>query len=378
MDRDYLLLGVRKNASREQIQKAYERQLLKYKSADYEDEPEYVRRRINELNAAYNRMYSKAGASSSLLKGERTEEKSVRTVQKKNVSRNEKLIAEKHNRKSVHHQKRRDYEKKRREMDGEELHLFDRLRKSNSTTGNDGEGTLKKADLFSLKDKAKSLKERMVESIKEGNSMGLQEETSASEEAAALNRTVPDKSEDNQAKMYLSAIGVIISLVVGLFTMCESTDNVSFDDVEDDYSYVYELSDYSESDRAVYDEGQQLYSDSFELEFADEWSETTISDTELEMAANAFVKAYTADSSMASLCDRLYQNYGPFAASGSDDVSYQTEEVLRFYGFPDYYEMEGRINPYNQDVITNMGMYLRYLVQYHEISSAVQKEKQSI
>ncbi len=348
MNRDYLLLGVRKNASREQIKRAYERQLLKYRAPDYEDDPEYVRRKIDELNAAYNRMYKKAVSSSV----------------GKDSAGNAGIITESQEQKSARHQKHRDYAKKRREMDEEELHLLDRLRKSGDKPKKDW----KKRDSVMLKDKKDSLKARMKESIKEGNTMRAYEETENGEIADTLTGPAPKKTEESQGKMMFSAIGLIISLVVGLFTMCNSTDNSSFIGIDDGSSYIYELSDYSESDRAVYDEGQQVYADFSEMETAEQWSETAVTDAELETAADAFVKAYTEDPNIAALCDRLYQNYDPFIASGSDDVSYQIEEVLRFYGFPDYYEIEGKINPYNGDIISNLDMYLRYLVQHHEYS----------
>lgn len=370
MNRDYLLLGVRENASKEQIQKAYERRLLKYKSPDYDDDPEYVRRRIDELNAAYNRVYKAAETASGSLKRE------VRAVE----SGYEKRSIKGKERETVHSQKRVNYEKKRREIEGEELHLFDRLRRTNqgAESGDKNKKVLNKPDFTSLKNKANDLKTRVTESINDGNAMSVQEATVKSETADTLNGPAAEKNEENQAKVFLSVISVIISLVVGFCTMCDSSDDIYIGDVEDDYSYVYELSDYSDSDRAVYDEAQQVYTSLYEMELADHWLETTVSEAELEMTANAFTKAYTEDLNLSALCERLYQHYDQFTASGSDDVSYQIEEVLRFYGFPDYYEIEGRINPYNEEVIDNMCKYLHYLIQYHDNFSDLQENEQAM
>ena len=60
MDRNFALLGLREDATKEQVKEAYGRRLAKYKSADYADDPEYVKRKIAELNEAYTKAYSRA------------------------------------------------------------------------------------------------------------------------------------------------------------------------------------------------------------------------------------------------------------------------------------------------------------------------------
>ncbi len=60
MDRDFALLGLREGASKEEIRAAYERRLAKYKTADYADDPDYVRRKREELKAAYESAVGKA------------------------------------------------------------------------------------------------------------------------------------------------------------------------------------------------------------------------------------------------------------------------------------------------------------------------------
>ena len=40
MDRNFALLGLREDATKEQVKEAYGRRLAKYKSADYADDPE--------------------------------------------------------------------------------------------------------------------------------------------------------------------------------------------------------------------------------------------------------------------------------------------------------------------------------------------------
>lgn len=62
MDRNFAILGLHENASKEQVKEAYERRLKKYKTADYADDPEYAVRKIRELKDAYERAYRMAGS----------------------------------------------------------------------------------------------------------------------------------------------------------------------------------------------------------------------------------------------------------------------------------------------------------------------------
>lgn len=49
----YRLLGLREGASQKQIDAAYDERRRKYKSPDYQDEPEYAARKMRELQEAY-------------------------------------------------------------------------------------------------------------------------------------------------------------------------------------------------------------------------------------------------------------------------------------------------------------------------------------
>ena len=51
--RSFAVLGLRKGAGKDEIRAAYERRLQKYKSSDYEDDPEYVKKKLRELADAY-------------------------------------------------------------------------------------------------------------------------------------------------------------------------------------------------------------------------------------------------------------------------------------------------------------------------------------
>lgn len=49
----YRLLGLREGASQKQIDAAYDERRRKYKSPDYQDEPEYATRKMREIQEAY-------------------------------------------------------------------------------------------------------------------------------------------------------------------------------------------------------------------------------------------------------------------------------------------------------------------------------------
>ena len=53
MDSNYIMLGLRDDATLEDAKEAYEYWKRKYKAADFDDEPEYARRKIKALGEAY-------------------------------------------------------------------------------------------------------------------------------------------------------------------------------------------------------------------------------------------------------------------------------------------------------------------------------------
>ena len=57
MNSNFAKLGLREDATKEQVKQAYELRLRKYKSSDYDDDPDYVRKKIAELKTAYNAAY---------------------------------------------------------------------------------------------------------------------------------------------------------------------------------------------------------------------------------------------------------------------------------------------------------------------------------
>lgn len=67
MNKYFSLLGLREDAGKDDVKAAYERRVRKYKSSDYDDDPEYVRKKLAELKEAYEQAYRMAGSGSSSL-----------------------------------------------------------------------------------------------------------------------------------------------------------------------------------------------------------------------------------------------------------------------------------------------------------------------
>ena len=49
----YRMLGLAQEASYDKIKEAYEKKMSKLKSADYQDDPEYARKKMEEVREAY-------------------------------------------------------------------------------------------------------------------------------------------------------------------------------------------------------------------------------------------------------------------------------------------------------------------------------------
>ena len=64
-DRNLAVLGLKNGAGKDEIKAAYENRLAKYRSADYEDDPEYVKKKIRELTEAYEAALSGSSSSAS-------------------------------------------------------------------------------------------------------------------------------------------------------------------------------------------------------------------------------------------------------------------------------------------------------------------------
>ena len=86
MDRNFALLGLREDATKDEIKEAYESRLQKYHSSDYDDDPEYLRQKLAELKSAYEQAM-KAAADGGGDTSERKTRRVSHEEQQKQVQR---------------------------------------------------------------------------------------------------------------------------------------------------------------------------------------------------------------------------------------------------------------------------------------------------
>ncbi len=64
MNRSFRILGVKDDATREEVKAAYELKVSRYKGPDYAEDPEYVEIKLRELKTAFDEAYTRAGGGS--------------------------------------------------------------------------------------------------------------------------------------------------------------------------------------------------------------------------------------------------------------------------------------------------------------------------
>ncbi len=90
MDYNYTLLGLREDATLEDAKSAYEYWKKKYKAADYDDEPEYARRKIAQLTEAYSNVCNRiAGYVPIDIKDSNATKNKVKAIQPKRLKTSE-------------------------------------------------------------------------------------------------------------------------------------------------------------------------------------------------------------------------------------------------------------------------------------------------
>lgn len=374
MNRDFTILGVREDASKEQVKSAYQRRLARYKSDDYADDPEYVSQKISQLTAAYERAYSAAGSGASAYDSDRREpeerEAGIRRIERDSARRRD---AENRAIESARKERRRQYEKERQKLESEEGCITERLsrRREEQNDGKNSTGgrpSLKMPDLSVLKEKAEAVRANISESGQDmpDRKKNLRQRADTQRDAAIGSGPVHKKKTNDLSKQAAGVvIAVLLAFVGFLNTMCDGSEDMNYSDWEDD-SYTYEIYDYSEKDLQTYDSAQKASELLYSLDYASSWEEGSFTEAELELAANAFVRAYTGDLSLPALTERLSNEYEQFSAVPGDDLQWQLDEVLQFYGFPFFDEANGMISPYTGETMGNRVQYLQFLIRYHD------------
>lgn len=377
MDRNFLMLGLKEDATKEQVKAAYARRLVKYKSADYEDDPEYVRRKIAELNAVYEKAYRMAGEGGLQTESEAQypKKRSLHAEREKERKRS----AEEKGRQQYREKKKEAYVKKRQRMEDEETHPLQRLAQDvKERLGSEKEGSapeknckkeMIKPDLSALKHRAERLRDTMKENIRINSEYEaeIKGSSSSSDTANALNqdgKSESEAAEKSKMQSWGSIIGVLITVVTLMFTMCDNNLDVNYSD--DGWSNgAYVMSDYQEEDWNTLLLGEEAAAVIWELDFYSDVEESDDDGKKLRNAADRFAELYTSFDTIDGLCAYLYENVGAFPVGELDDLTFQIDEALCYYGFPQASDVYGYINPYTGKAISNRTEYLRYLNRYY-------------
>lgn len=387
MDRNFALLGLREDATKDEVRQAYELRVRKYRSSDYDDDPDYVRKKISELKNAYEAAYSMAGTSRAYDEYEGNTERQ-----------------EAADRKDAYEPK--PYKPRAYRPEDYDHDKFERDRDRAARRGEDHR--FKTPDISKLRDKMDSLKDTvsenvsgLVEEVRKSSepreesrgSGGVTEETPRPVDIPRLDGSGSGKvietpvgankrvygSDSNTTVKGGSVAGMIIALLVGvviMFTsMCDDDgSDYYYDDYEDSpYSYTY----VTDREDQVYDTAGEANNLLNQQEYADSYSAEVYSDDDIKKAGDRFAKNYLEMDSLEDVNQYLYDNYDEYATDASATYDEQMMQILAFYGFMSEDEAAGLINPYTDKPITDLLSYLKYINKYYKENGLVNGDEES-
>lgn len=417
MNRNFAILGLREDATKEQVKQAYELRLRKYKSSDYDDDPDYVRKKTSELKAAYDAAYSMAGNAPAYDDYEETfgrrgdfvreDDQSADyepddyepEVYKPKVYRPENYDHDKferdRDRAARAGEDRRfkgpDISKLRDKMDNLKTTvsenvggLVEDIRKSSEQRDRDPEerhetpaGT--SANVRRLdSDQSGRIVEPTPHPVNsprlDGSGSGRVIETSTGADKPVYN------SSDSATVKGGSVAGMIIALLIGVVimfvSMCDDgSDDYNYDDYEDTTSYSYTYN--TDRDERVYNTAVEVNNLLYEQDYVNSYTSYGYSEDDVKKAADRFSKNYLEMNDVEEVTQYLYDNYGEFYTDTSASYEEQMTQILAFYGFMSEAEAEGRINPYTDKTIANFLDYLKYINKYYRENGILDGDEES-
>lgn len=388
MNKYFSLLGLREDAGKDDVKAAYERRVRKYKSSDYDDDPEYVRKKLAELKVAYEQAYRMAGSgsTSAYRRDDFDLPASSRTSDSQRAHR------------QLHDKEEKEARRRRAKRIRENEFRKDQIEAEE-------EGSLfRKPDLSALRHKAESLRDEIkaqagdlkntVSEALDDNAEHASRRDTARNTAQKKENAVPKftksvrRLDDHsggtiieapaQTKRYsgrdtesasrnIKFFGVVVALIVMLVSgvaQCGYSDYDDFDDVSESYGYGYSY--ISDRDQMIFDTAMDCSDLLFDAGYAGSYTDYGYDDDELQTQADQFAENYLDMDRLSDVLTYLYDNYSEFMITDEDPLETQIAEVLKFYGFLDPESAAGYINPYNDETITNTHTYLLFLNEYFE------------
>lgn len=376
MSRCFRILGLSENATKSQVQVAYERKAARYKGPDYGEEPEYAHRKLAELKTAYEEAYRLARTDGT----SRGYTMTSQPAERKSAGRIVRSGSEPKRRPSS---RLRDAERKEADHErGEKFHQWlekreeSKARKKNKDERKKGSNVikekLKNPDFSRIKDALKEIAADLKDddsadgtpiSVDSGQHLG-QEGTGKVKKA---------DSKDSKGNTAMSIISTVLSLIIAsmaLFGSCES-DDASYEEYETGYDSIYNYEEIADSDIVVRDLAQGSREMLFEQ--GEEASASFPEETEDDYLSQAseFAKIYFGMESVEDVTDDLYGRYYEYPIDSSATLNEQLDNIFIFYGFMQTWDAGFYRNPYTGEQIHGNADYLDYLNQYYsEIHAA--------
>ncbi len=385
MNQYFSLLGLQEDAGKDDVKAAYMRRVQKYKASDYDDDPEYVRKKLAELKTAYEQAYRMAGSGSSSAYRRDDFDRPASSQEKvldSPVTRSSSLQAHR----KLHDQEEKETRQKRIRRLQENESRKDRIEAEE-------EGSLfRKPDLSALRQKAESLRDEIksqTDDLKEtvskasdktgGTIMDLPDgtgKTSRTGKSGQTGRTKRFGSADTEsASRHIKFFGVIIIVIISLISgtgQCSYEDD--YDDYDDSTDYSYEYSYISDEDQVIFDTAIDCNDLLFDTGYASSYTVSGYDSDALQTQADKFAQNYLDMTGLSEVLAYLYDNYGEFYITSEEPLETQITEVLKFYGFLEPDSAEGYIDPYSDETITSIYAYMVYINEYFEKSDLTEDD----
>lgn len=355
-----ILLGLHEDANRSQIQEAYSRRSKKYHSKDYDDEPEYAKKKLLLLMEARNIALGNSSPSSKGIshKARFTSRHIASDYDDFNectFDSDAKHSSKRHTGEKIYNRaERRDRNRaESRDRNRDRNHSFSSKKKSSKMTLSQ--------HLDKLKKEISDYQAEDAEMINEDyNLYDNLEESVASDNVTIGNVSTGNVKKKADTKSIISVLSFAILVFSILTTMC-STFDIDYDDSynEDEYyeDHITRIAD------ELNDEYQYLFDESPNTDIVEEsyFTEDIID------AGDRFTYEYT---------DGIYYDLDqwivdlqwayPEEFQGEYiDTESALHDIFKFYGFPEYAYFLGEVNYYTDEQILSFLDYVNFLIDYY-------------